>query len=55
LVYLTVGEFERDFQALFENIFRFYSASHPAYLKAVELFHLFERRWKDIMRDFTFS
>lgn len=54
LAYSTVPEFESDFRALFENIFRFYPTNHPAYLKAVELFHMFERKWNDILKEFTF-
>lgn len=52
--YSSLKSFEADFQTMFQNIFRYYPQSHPACMKAVELLHFFDRRWREVQKDFRF-
>ena len=50
--YCSTEDFVYDFNQLFTNIFTYYSETHEAYRKAVELSLLFKERWKELMPKF---
>lgn len=50
--YCSIEDFVYDFNQLFTNIFTYYSESHPAYRKAVELSKLFQDRWQELLPKF---